>query len=163
MFLNRRNGRGETPPIRRQTVNKGHTLPGVYNMSNHLLVIDDATLHRMILCKLAEKSGFSVTGAASFDEAAERLRKSDFDCITLDLSLGERAGVEVLRVLSELGSRVPVIIISGSETAVLDETMKIGKSMGLEIQSSISKPVDLSVFRDELMKIGMQKLARAPA
>ena len=132
-------------------------------MSNRLLVIDDASIHRMILCKLAEKTGFSATGAASFDEAARLLRESDFDCITLDLSLGERAGVEVLRLLSELGSRVPVIVISGSEAAVLDETVRIGKSMGLEIRSAISKPVDLSVFRDELMKVGVQKLARAPA
>lgn len=131
-------------------------------MSNRLLVIDDASIHRMILCKLAEKIGFSAIGAASFDEAAQLLRKSDFDCITLDLSLGDRAGVEVLKLLSELGSRVPVIVISGSETAVLDETMKIGKSMGLEIRSSISKPVDPSVFRDELMKVCVHKLAHTP-
>jgi DNA-binding response OmpR family regulator len=117
----------------------------------------------MILCKVAEKINFCATGAASFDEAAQLLRKGDFDCITLDLSLGDRAGVEVLWLLSELESRIPVIIISGSEAAILDETTRTGKSFGLDIRSTISKPVDLSVFRDELMKIGVQKLARALA
>src|SRR5664280_2035548 len=70
---------------------------GVANMSNRLLVIDDANIHRMILCRIGEKVGFETTGAASYEEAAKLLRENEFDCITLDLSLGDRAGVEVLQ------------------------------------------------------------------
>ena len=54
-------------------------------------------------------------GAASYDEAAKLLRENQFDCITLDLSLGERAGVEVLHLLSVINSQAPIIIISGAE------------------------------------------------
>ena len=72
-----------------------------------LLVVDDAVVHRGILCRMAEKAHFKATGAASVEEADRLLKEHSFDCITLDLSLCDRAGVEVLRLLSERGIRAP--------------------------------------------------------
>lgn len=136
-------------------------------MPHKLLVVDDANVHRVILCRMAEKEGFEAIGAASVEEAGVLLASHTFDCITLDLSLADRTGVEVLKLLSERGIRAPVIIISGSEDSVLTETIKIGNAMGLTIRPSISKPVDLALLRGELAKIGkqidLQRLARAPA
>jgi DNA-binding response OmpR family regulator len=135
-------------------------------MSNRLLVIDDANIHRMILCRVGEKVGFETVGAASFDEAAKLLRESQFDCITLDLSLGERAGVEVLHLLSVIKYKGPIIIISGAEHTVSEETLRIGKSLNLNLGTPVPKPVDLSALREQLVHIGqqvnLQKLARAP-
>lgn len=135
-------------------------------MSNRLLVIDDSNIHRMILCRIGEKVGFETVGAASFDEAAKLLRENVFDCVTLDLSLGERAGVEVLHLLSMIKYQGPIIIISGSEDTVCEETVKIGKSLNLNLGTPVPKPVDLAVLREQLTRIGkqvkLQKLARAP-
>ena len=135
------------------------------NMSNRLLVIDDASIHRIILCRVGEKVGFESVGAASFEEAAKLLRESQFDCITLDLSLGARAGVEVLHLLSVLKCQVPIIIISGSENTIRDETLKIGKSLNLNLCTPVPKPVDLAALRESLVLIGqkadLNKLARA--
>jgi DNA-binding NtrC family response regulator len=135
-------------------------------MSNRLLVIDDANIHRMILCRIGEKVGFETVGAASFDEAAKLLRENEFDCVTLDLSLGERAGVEVLHLLSVIKSQAPIIIISGAEHTVCEETLKIGKSLNLNLCTPVPKPVDLAALRESLARIGkqvnLQKLARAP-
>jgi DNA-binding NtrC family response regulator len=135
-------------------------------MSNRLLVIDDSNIHRMILCRVGEKVGFETVGAASFAEAAKLLRESNFDCITLDLSLGDRAGVEVLHLLSVLKYEAPIIIISGSESVVCDETVRIGKSLDLNLYAPMPKPVDLAALRESLVRIGKQvnlrKLARAP-
>jgi CheY-like chemotaxis protein len=134
-------------------------------MSNRLLVIDDASIHRIILCRVGEKVGFESVGAASFEEAAKLLRESQFDCITLDLSLGNRAGVEVLHLLSVLKCQAPIIIISGSENAIRDETLKIGKSLNLNLCTPVPKPVDLAALRESLVLIGqkadLNKLARA--
>ncbi len=134
-------------------------------MSNRLLVIDDASIHRIILCRVGEKVGFESVGAASFDEAAKLLRESQFDCITLDLSLGDRAGVEVMHLLSVLKCQVPIIIISGSENTIRDETLKIGKSLNLNLCTPVPKPVDLVALRESLVLIGqkadLNKRARA--
>src|ERR1019366_439221 len=90
-------------------------------------------------------------GAAAFDEAAKLLRENEFDCVTLDLSLGERAGVEVLHVLSVIKSQAPIIIISGAEHTVCEETLKIGKSLNLNLCTPVPKPVDLSALRESLL------------
>ena len=135
-------------------------------MSNRLLVIDDANIHRIILCRIGEKVGFETVGAASFDEAAKLLRENAFDCVTLDLSLGERAGVEVLHLLSVIKYQAPIIIISGAELTVCEETLRIGKSLDLNLCTPVPKPVDLAALREQLVRIGKQvdlrKLARAP-
>jgi ActR/RegA family two-component response regulator len=61
-----------------------------------LLVIDDDNLHRMIICRAAAKAGYLPAGAASYDEATKLARETAFDGIRLDLSLGNRAGSEML-------------------------------------------------------------------
>jgi DNA-binding NtrC family response regulator len=135
-------------------------------MPNRLLVIDDANIHRGIFCRIGEKAGFKATPAASFDEAAKLLREGDFDCVTLDLSLGERAGVEILHLLSVIKCQAPIIIISGAEHTVFEETLKIGKALNLNLCTPLPKPVDLSALRESLSRVGqqadLQKLARAP-
>ena len=135
-------------------------------MSNRLLVIDDANIHRMILCRVGERVGFETVGAASFDEAAKLLRENEFDCVTLDLSLGERAGVEVLHLLSVIKCQAPIIIISSAEDTICEETVRIGKSLNLNLCPPVPKPVDLAVLRESLERIGkqvnLQKLACAP-
>src|SRR5271154_1768898 len=83
--------------------------PGAAELSPpRLLVIDDDNLHRMIICRLAAKAGYVPAGAAGYDEAAELARHSAFDCITLDLLLGQHSGSEMLHQLSILGCTAPI-------------------------------------------------------
>ena len=63
-------------------------------------------------------------------------------------------------------SQAPIIIISGAENTVCEETFKIGKSLNLNLCTPVPKPVDLATLREQLARIGkqvnLQKLARAP-
>jgi ActR/RegA family two-component response regulator len=61
---------------------------------------DDANLHLSIVCQIATQVGFTTTGAATVSDAARLLRERSFDCITLDLSLGEQPGVDILKLLA---------------------------------------------------------------
>jgi DNA-binding response OmpR family regulator len=112
-----------------------------------LLVIDDDNLHRMIICKIAAKAGYAPAGAASYEEAARLTQDGAFDCITLDLSLGPHGGVEVLHHLRVVGSKAPIIIISGCDEVTCEETVEVAKALNLNIWKSIPKPVDLAVLR----------------
>src|SRR6202030_3004723 len=80
-----------------------------------LLVIQDDHTHPMIHCRVAAKAGFVPAGASSYDEAAKLAQEPAFDCITLDLSLGNHAGTEMLHHLSMLGSTAPIIVVSGAD------------------------------------------------
>ena len=120
-------------------------------MRNELLVIDDANLHLSIVSRIATQAGFVTTGASSVDEASKLLRQRTFDCITLDLSLGEHSGVEVLKLLAEMKCRTPIIVVSGSEDSVREETIKIGNFLDLNLCAPIPKPINLAVLRAALM------------
>jgi DNA-binding response OmpR family regulator len=134
-------------------------------MQNELLVIEDAELHLSILRKIAEQVGFRTTGVHSVAEARELLRERTFDCITLDLSLGEDSGIEVLQLLAKIKCRAPVIVISASGEEVCDETVKIGNFLNLNVCSPIPKPIHLAALRTTLTKIARdtakEKLAAA--
>jgi two-component system, chemotaxis family, chemotaxis protein CheY len=128
-----------------------------------LLVIDDETLHRMIICRVAAKAGYAPAGAASFDEAAKLLRETAFDCVTLDLSLGPDAGFEMLRHLSFTGSAAPIIVISGCDPATRGETVKTARSFNLNVWQAMPKPVDLAVLRYWLERLKSDREIAAAA
>jgi CheY-like chemotaxis protein len=138
----------------------------ITDLTHHsLLVIEDALIHRTIIAKIGDKVGFVTRSASSVEAAEALLRTHEFDAITLDLALGEHVGLEVLRLLAELKSRSPIIIISVSDDAVLEETCRIGRSLELNIWKPLRKPIDLRMLREMLEQIklysGLQKIARA--
>jgi DNA-binding response OmpR family regulator len=112
-----------------------------------LLVIDDDNLHRMIICRVAARAGYAPAGAATYEEAAKLAQEGAFDCVTLDLSLGEHAGVEMLRHLWVIGCKAPIIVISGCDKLTCLESVKVAKSLNLNIWEAMPKPVDLGVLR----------------
>lgn len=118
-----------------------------------LLVIDDDNLHRMIICRVAAKAGYLPAGAATYDEAAELAQNNKFDCITLDLSLGEHAGVELLRHLWVVGCKATIIIISGCDDATCSESQRLAESLKFKVWESLPKPVNLAVLRDSLERL----------
>lgn len=124
-----------------------------------LLVIDDDNLHRMIICRVAAKAGYLPAGAATYDEAAQLVKDNAFDCITLDLSLGEHAGVELLRHLWVIGCKATIIIISGCDDATCGDSVRVAESLKLKVWESIPKPVNLGVLRESLERL---KAERSP-
>jgi two-component system chemotaxis response regulator CheY len=122
-------------------------------MHNELLAIDDAALHLSIVRKIAEQAGFRTTGANSVADAARLLRERVFDCITLDLSLGEQSGVDILKLLAGMKCRTPIIVVSGSGDETCDETFRIGNFLDLNLCPPIPKPINLAILRQAFLKI----------
>ena len=131
-------------------------------MRNQLLAIDDADLHLSIVGRIAAQVNFETT-AASVSAAASLLRERTFDCITLDLSLGERSGIEILVLLAEMKCRTPVIVISGSGDDSCDASMKLGNLFDLNLYPPIPKPIHLAGLREMLKQIAVGASARTLA
>jgi DNA-binding NtrC family response regulator len=128
-----------------------------------LLAIDDITLHRMMICRVAAKAGYAPAGAASYDEAARLLRQAPFDCITLNLSVGAHDGRALLGHLSDIGCKTPVIVISGGDGVTCKESVQAAKSLDLHIWHSIPKPVDPVMLRYWLERLKSERPAAAAA
>ena len=80
----------------------------------HILIIDDHAVVRDGVKRLVdEQLGAAVFGEASTaQEALQLVREAHWDVVVLDISLGERNGLDVLKELQQLRPRLPVLILS---------------------------------------------------
>jgi two-component system, chemotaxis family, chemotaxis protein CheY len=118
-----------------------------------LLVIDDDNLHRVIICRVAAKAGYLPAEAATYDEAARLVQDGRYDCITLDLLLGDHACIEMLQHIWMIGCTAPIVIISGCDDATCSDTEKVAASLKLNVWQSIPKPLDMAVLRESLERL----------
>ncbi|WP_315757208.1 MULTISPECIES: response regulator [unclassified Bradyrhizobium] len=125
-------------------------------MRNDLLVIEDAAVHLSILRKIAAQAGFNTTGVSSVDAASIVLQRGHFDCVTLDLSLGDRSGTEVLGRLAQLKFRGPVLIVSAAEEDALYASVRVSNGLKLNVYPPFSKPIDLMRLRQTLKQIAQE-------
>lgn len=79
-----------------------------------IMLADDHTMFREGLKKVLSMSpGFVVTDeAGNAPEALDKIRKSDFDVIVLDISMPGGDGIDVLKEIRHFKPRLPVLILS---------------------------------------------------
>jgi CheY-like chemotaxis protein len=125
-----------------------------------LLIIDDDLVHRMVLGKVGEKAGYTLTMATSVAEAASKLATETFDCISLDLSLGGESGAQVLEGIAQRNRNALLIVISGAAAAVREEALQIAEKLQLTAIEA-PKPVDLLGLRTQLDELRRKQTASA--
>ncbi len=118
-----------------------------------ILVVDDVPVHRMIISKMATKAGFTVFEAESREGVRGLIETVSFECATLDLSLGEQEGIEVLRDLFDSNFRAPIVIVSGSDSIAAQSAFDFGRALGLNMLEPVGKPLDLVLLRQILVRV----------
>lgn len=78
-----------------------------------ILVVDDERELSMRLSEFLQNEGFSVVCAQGQTDGLEAFRKSEFDCILIDISLKDGNGFSVCSAIRAL-SDVPVIFLTAS-------------------------------------------------
>jgi two-component system, chemotaxis family, chemotaxis protein CheY len=121
-----------------------------------LLVIEDEPIHSALISRIAGKVGFATTTAQSYEDACKVLGARKFDCITLDLGLGEHAGVDVLRYLSTIRCGAHIIVVSQADNDICHDVAELGRALDLNVCDSVPKPIDLEVLRKTLVRIQVQ-------
>jgi two-component system, chemotaxis family, chemotaxis protein CheY len=118
-----------------------------------LLVVDDDASQRRLISVAAKQAGHVVTLAQSCAEAFARLGDGRFDCVTLDLMLGDGDGMQVLQAIADAKFAGSVIVISGRDAAHRSAARSYARSLGIDLQS-LPKPVDLAALRICLANLG---------
>jgi len=79
-----------------------------------ILIVDDHEVLRDGVKRIFDKQpGTIIFGeAGTVQEALGLVREQDWDVVVLDLSLGDRSGLEVLKELKRIRPRLPVLILS---------------------------------------------------
>lgn len=93
----------------------------------HLLVVEDDDISRKSIVELLQDKDKDVRikAVGTGGEAYELLKTETYDCMVLDLGLGDMSGFDLLkRIRSEKNfDKIPVIIYTGKELSKEDETV----------------------------------------
>lgn len=128
-------------------------------MSQTILIIDDEENARKNISKYLSKKGFEVFEAGTLKEGRNFIKKGDGDIIILDVQLPDGYGMDMLKEISDLPQRPPVILITGYgniEMAV--DAMKSGAHDFITkpivelktLENSIARAAELVQMRREL-------------
>ena len=92
-------------------------------MANRILVVDDAAFMRMMLKDILTKGGHEVVGeAGNGKEAISKFKELKPDLVTMDITMPDVDGLQALKELQALDSKVNVIMCSamGQQAMVVD-------------------------------------------
>lgn len=117
--------------------------------AHQLLVVDDDDQVRRLLVTVLQREGFVVRAALDAAEALQVLDREQVDLMLLDLHMpGPADGEDLLYLLRDRGSAVPIIVVSGW---VDDEVVNNRPDC---VQAVIKKPINIQelvgVVRDHL-------------
>lgn len=115
-----------------------------------ILIVDDDIIQGAIISNIAAQNGYSTTCVSTLDAAAKSIALQAFDCITIDLVLGDRDGIELLRLVSELAKGPRVIVISGCDERILAGSIRMAHALGVSDATWLSKPLDLGALGNAL-------------
>jgi FixJ family two-component response regulator len=115
----------------------------VANSRNLIAIVDDEEPVRKALSRLLRSFGLEVESFSSGSEFIESLATHKPDCIVLDLHMPTGNGFEVQDWLAESTLRLPVVIITGHDSA---ETR--ARAMKQKPVAFLLKPVDDQELRD---------------
>jgi len=85
---------------------------GVFVEKARVLLVDDETEFLQSLVKVLGRRGLEVEGATSGQEALERLEKSPFDVVVLDLMMPGMDGLETLKRIKTSWPETEVILLT---------------------------------------------------
>ncbi|NVN87825.1 MAG: EAL domain-containing response regulator [Rhodopseudomonas sp.] len=115
-----------------------------------VLIVDDDLIQGVIICGVCTRIGYEARSVSSFQAAEQLIPTEPFDCITIDLSLGDRDGIGLLRLIAGLDPVPRVVVISGCESRILNATVRMARAAGIFDAISLPKPIDLVLLREVL-------------
>jgi EAL domain-containing protein (putative c-di-GMP-specific phosphodiesterase class I)/CheY-like chemotaxis protein len=130
--------------------------PAIVN-EHRLLVVDDEIDICNMLRDVGEACGYEVmttTDVTVFQNLYQQFKPT---FIMLDLSIGERDGVELLRFLSSSECKSKIILMSAHDERVRGSVFRLGKEYELNMWAHFQKPVDIDVIMDVLKKNTVKK------
>jgi putative two-component system response regulator len=83
---------------------------------NRVLVIDDETIIRELMCEILERAGYETTRASTADEALGLLTDPEIGLVVSDIVMPGLSGLELLEEVRARRPSLPVILVTGAGT-----------------------------------------------
>lgn len=95
----------------------------------HILVTDDATSLRKVLGDMLVKLGHTYDEACDGAEALAKCKNSQYDLVTLDITMPNMDGLSALKAIKEINPNQKCVMISAmDQQAIVVDAVKSGAS-----------------------------------
>ncbi|MBO8131064.1 MAG: response regulator [Candidatus Marinimicrobia bacterium] len=111
-----------------------------------ILVVDDELEIIELLKEFLKERGYQVDSAQSASETYEKITSFQPDIILLDIRLPDASGIDVLKKVKELNSKIDVIMVTG----VIDKKTAL-KAMEMGASDYVVKPIDLEYLETSIL------------
>ena len=101
-----------------------------------LLITDDDRAFRETLCGVFQPRGFNVYSAGDGEEALEILGQREIHLLLLDMHMPRLSGLETIRRVKQIRSRLPCILLSARMDEALAHQARLAEAF-----SVLAKPV----------------------
>jgi len=108
-------------------------------------IVDDDDTARNALSRLMHVSGIHAQAFESPREFVDAVTATSQGCVLLDMAMLRMTGLDVQAALRQKGVRMPVIVVSASES---DETREAARALGAKF--FLRKPVDDHALLDAI-------------
>lgn len=119
----------------------------LHSTVKHLLVVEDDEPTRKLIAHAIKIKGVEITEAASGEEGYQKLQTGMFDCLILDLGLGNMSGVELLQKLKAESFPVPPIIVHTGLDISADE-QRASEAFGCSVV--LKGPASMGILADKV-------------
>ncbi len=114
-----------------------------------VLVVEDTPLNMELIIEILDGQGFEVDSADDGEKALKLVEKKLYDIILMDIELPGMDGTEVTKVIKTKPAYKDIPVLALTAYAMKgDEERLLGKGFN----DYISKPIDVSNFREILKK-----------
>src|SRR3954471_4716050 len=125
---------------------------------DHLLVVDDDPLVRVLLSDCFNQPAYSVRAVSTAEEGLAAFKRQRPDVVLLDVHLPDLSGLELFQKLQAIDGTVPVIFITASDAGELAiEAIKLGSF------DYLVKPLNLKQVTDLVKRaLHLRRLMTVP-
>ncbi len=123
------------PKVTDANTNKGRQAP----KGCKILIVDDNQINLTIASKILSNKNIDSEMASSGEEALEKIAKSHFDCILMDIQMPDMDGYQTTRAI-RAGKNLAGIPIIGLSANAMESDVKLGFAAGMN--DYLSKPID---------------------
>ena len=129
-------------------------------MKTEILVIDDNSDIRFLICNILKDKGYEVRSAANYNQAIIEINKKLPNLAIVDIKLdkGDKDGIDLLKLIMNKDKSLPVIMISGhANVQVAVEAIRIGAYEFVEKPFSSEKLLNYVKRAVEITKVKKEK------
>lgn len=118
-------------------------------MGYRILIVDDSPVLRIMLQEMLESLGHDIVGEAENGETAiSKFRELKPELVTLDVSLPDINGLEVLQKIRRIDVGAKVLMVTGNDQKAIET-----KALALRALGVLRKPFDEGELKAMLEKV----------